>query len=233
MKKILIAVDDTVGSKAVIAPLYNLVQSPDKIVLLHIERLLGKTLMIDMLGEAELSTLRDELKDTEYKKELDRKAEKILNHYKVELQNSGFTGEIETVTRDGIPAEEILKVADEEGVDLIILGHYSNKGLNRVIAGSVAKDVQENAKVNVLVANSEFESSGSYSRNNAYIAISVITVVVLGIFLLFSELLFGFGNISVAIGGVFVMVFIFGVVAQKMGLLSTGVIIKKQREAGR
>ncbi|MDO9288821.1 MAG: universal stress protein, partial [Thermodesulfovibrionales bacterium] len=109
MKKILVAVDDTKGSKAVLAVFRNLVRPPEEVVLLHVERLEGRSLMIDMLGEAELSTLRESLKGTEYKEELDRKAEKILSYYRKELENSGLIS-VKTVIRDGIPAEEILKV---------------------------------------------------------------------------------------------------------------------------
>ncbi|MEK7196181.1 MAG: hypothetical protein AAB151_00805, partial [Nitrospirota bacterium] len=71
MKKILVAVDDSKGSRSVLSVFKNLVRPPEKVILLHVERLLGGSLMIDMLGEAELSTLRESLKGTEYKEELD------------------------------------------------------------------------------------------------------------------------------------------------------------------
>ena len=151
MKKILVAVDDTKGSKAVLAVFRNLVRPPEEVVLLHVERLEGRSLMIDMLGEAELSTLKESLKGTEYKEELDRKAEKIISYYKKELENSGLIS-VKTVIRDGIPAEEILKVAEEEGVDLIVTGFNEKQGIHRLITGCVSKDVERKANVPVLVA---------------------------------------------------------------------------------
>jgi len=151
MKKVLVAVDDTKGSKAVLSVFNNLVRPPEEVILLHVEKLLGRTLMIDMLGEAELSTLRESLKGTEYKEELDRKAEKILNYYKKELEDGGLI-RIKTLIREGIPVDEILKVAEEEGVELIITGCNEKKGLNRLITGCVSKDVERNATVPVLVA---------------------------------------------------------------------------------
>lgn len=151
MKKILVAVDDSKGSKAVLAVFKNLVRPPEKVILLHVERLLGGSLMIDMLGEAELSTLRESLRGTEYKEELDRKAEKILSYYRKELENSGLIS-VKTVIRDGIPAEEILKVAEEEGVDLIVTGFNEKQGIHRLITGCVSKEVERNATVPVLVA---------------------------------------------------------------------------------
>ena len=151
MKKILVAVDDSKGSKSVLSVFKNLVRPPEKVILLHVERLLGGSLMIDMLGEAELSTLRESLKGTEYKEELDRKAENILSYYRKELEKSGLIS-VKTVIRDGIPAEEILKVAEEEGVDLIVTGFNEKQGIHRLITGCVSKDVERNANVPVLVA---------------------------------------------------------------------------------
>lgn len=151
MKKILVAVDDSKGSKSVLSVFKNLVRPPEKVILLHVERLLGGSLMIDMLGEAELSTLRESLKGTEYKKELDRKAENILSYYRKELEKSGLIS-VKTVIRDGIPAEEILKVAEEEGVDLIVTGFNEKQGIHRLITGCVSKDVERSANVPVLVA---------------------------------------------------------------------------------
>ncbi|TAL27010.1 MAG: universal stress protein [Nitrospirae bacterium] len=151
MKKILVAVDDSKGSKAVLSVFKNLVRPPEKVILLHVERLLGRSLMVDMLGEAELSTLRESLKGTEYKEELDRKAEKILDYYRKEMENIGLIS-VKTMIRDGIPAEEILKVAEEEGVDLVITGFNEKQGLHRLITGCVSKEVERNASVPVLVA---------------------------------------------------------------------------------
>ena len=113
-------------------------------------------MMIDMLGEAELDTLRESLKGTEYKEALDRKSEKILNFYRKELENGGLVS-VKTVVRDGIPSEEIMKVAQEEVVDLIITG-YSEKGfLQRVVTGCVSRDIEKSAPVPVLVAKNPTE----------------------------------------------------------------------------
>jgi len=154
MKKVLISVDDTKGSKAVLSVFKNLVRPPQEVILLHVQRLEGKSLMIDMLGDAELSTLRESLRGTEYKEELDRKSEQILNYYKKELEDGGLIS-IRTVVRDGIAADEILKVAEEEKVDLIITGANENKGMMRIIAGCLPSEVERRSKVPVLVGKDE------------------------------------------------------------------------------
>lgn len=156
MKKVLIAVDETEGSKAVLSVFRNMVRPPEGVVLVHVQQLAGKSMMIDMLGEAEMSTLRESLKGTEHKEALDQKSQKILNFYKKELDNGGLV-RVKTVVRDGVPSEEIMKIAQEEGVDLIITGYNGKTLMQRLISGSVSKDVEKNAPVPVLVAKNPTE----------------------------------------------------------------------------
>jgi nucleotide-binding universal stress UspA family protein len=128
-----------------------------------VERLEVRSMMIDMLGEAELSTLRESLKGTEHKEKLDKKAEKILNYYKKEMENGGLVS-VKTVVREGIPSDEILKVAQEENVHLIITGCNGKTGLNRLITGCVSKDVEKNARVPVLVAKQTGDEASGWSK---------------------------------------------------------------------
>ncbi len=53
----------------------------------------------------------------------------------------------------GAPAEEVLKYAVEQGVDLIIMSTHGRKGLDRVLMGSVADHVLKHAPVPVLTVN--------------------------------------------------------------------------------
>ena len=157
MKKVLIAVDETEGSKAVLSVFKNMVRPPESVVLVHVQQLEGKSMMIDMLSDSELNTLREALTGTEHKELLDRKSEKILNFYRKELENGGLVS-VKTVTRDGIASEEILKVAQEEGVDLIITGYTGKTVMQRLFSGSISKDMEKNAPVPVLVAKNPSEA---------------------------------------------------------------------------
>src|SRR5262245_37856393 len=51
----------------------------------------------------------------------------------------------------GDPAEQILRRADEEGADLIVLGTHGRTGLARLLMGSVAETVLGGASCSVLV----------------------------------------------------------------------------------
>lgn len=183
MKKVLIAVDGTKASKAVLATFHNLVRQPERVILLHVEKLEGRSLMVDMLGDAEMSTLKESLTGTEYKDALDKKAQRILDYYKGELEDGGAVN-ITTKIRAGHPSDEILKAAAEEGVELILLGYSGRKGLNRIIAGSVAQEVQKNAKVPVLMAKKPVTCEEPYSWRDAITAVSVTTAIVFSLFLL-------------------------------------------------
>lgn len=50
----------------------------------------------------------------------------------------------------GYAAEEIVKCADEESVDMIIMGTHGRKGIDRILFGSVAEKVVKSANCPVL-----------------------------------------------------------------------------------
>lgn len=162
MKKVLMAVDETNGSNSVMSVFRTMVREPESVILVHVQRLQGRSLMIDMLSESEIKTIRESMKGTEHKEALDRKAEQIMDRFKAEVEKIGSVT-VKTVVREGIPSEEILKVARDEQVDLIIMGCNGKSGLQRFVSGCVTKDVERNSTVPVLVAK-----TGGCEKNIAY-----------------------------------------------------------------
>lgn len=151
MKKILIAVDDTKGTKKAFAMANNVCCkiSPESIILLYVEKFEGRSLIDEMLGDAELATLEEVLKGSEYQEALDQKAERILNYYKNTLESKGVTG-IKTLVKKGHPAEEILKTASKEKADMIIIGSRG-KRTSHLFMGSVSREVVNGADMPVLL----------------------------------------------------------------------------------
>jgi len=152
MKKILIAVDETKGTKELFNVCINMCSCarPEAIILCYVEKLEGRSLMDDtLLSISEMSTLKDVLEGTEYQEALDKKAKAVLDYYKKALEEKGLTG-IKTVIRKGHPAEEILKAADEEGVDLIMVGSRGTR-TSHLFMGSVSREVVNTARLPVLV----------------------------------------------------------------------------------
>src|SRR5437899_2736263 len=59
--------------------------------------------------------------------------------------------EVRHVLLEGSPAEEIIRYATEQAMDLIVMGTHGRTGLERLLMGSVAEQVVREAKCSVLV----------------------------------------------------------------------------------
>jgi nucleotide-binding universal stress UspA family protein len=59
--------------------------------------------------------------------------------------------DFETVILEGHPSHEIIEFAENNNMDLIIMGTLGKSGLDRFLLGSVAEKVLRNSKVPVLV----------------------------------------------------------------------------------
>jgi nucleotide-binding universal stress UspA family protein len=123
---------------------------PKSIALVYVEKFEGnKTLIDEMLGNAEMATLKQVLKGTEYQAALDRKAKTILTYYKKVLTDKGLTG-VKTIVKQGHPAEEILKTAGEVKADVVVVGSRG-KRTTHLFMGSVSREVADRADIPVLL----------------------------------------------------------------------------------
>ena len=55
------------------------------------------------------------------------------------------------ITVEGVPADEICTLAENENIDLIVMSSHGRTGLSRVLVGSVAEKVLRAAKCPVLI----------------------------------------------------------------------------------
>lgn len=65
---------------------------------------------------------------------------------------------VETVRVEGDPAADILRVAGDRKVDLIVMGTHGRRGLRRWIAGSVAEHVVRAAPCPVMTVHAPAEA---------------------------------------------------------------------------
>jgi universal stress protein A len=65
---------------------------------------------------------------------------------------------IKTVSKIGIPANEIVRLVEEESVDLIVMGTHGWTGFKHLILGSTAENVVRTAKCPVLTVKSTEEN---------------------------------------------------------------------------
>ena len=152
MKKMLIAVDESKGS---VKAVENLLETfpppyPEETVLVYVEKIEGKSLIDEMLGDAEMSTLKESIQGTEYQEMLDKKAVTVLDYFEKMMKEKGVTN-IKRVTREGHPADEILAVAKEENVGMIVMGSRGNRLSKLLLMGSVSREVANRAEMPVLI----------------------------------------------------------------------------------
>lgn len=65
---------------------------------------------------------------------------------------------VESVILEGNPSEELIKYAEKENMDIVIMGTVGRTGLDRMILGSVAGNVVRHSKVPVMVLREKCES---------------------------------------------------------------------------
>ena len=58
---------------------------------------------------------------------------------------------VEPVLLDGNPSEELIQYAEEEEMDIVVMGTLGKTGLNRLLLGSVAENLVRHSKVPVMV----------------------------------------------------------------------------------
>lgn len=63
--------------------------------------------------------------------------------------------EIEGFNVEGHPAEEIIKLSENQAADLIVMGTLGKSGLDRFLLGSVAEKVSRNSLIPVMVVRGE------------------------------------------------------------------------------
>lgn len=76
-------------------------------------------------------------------------AKNYLNEMAERLKAEGIA--VDTDIADGLPADEILRYAEEKGVDLIVISTHGKTGVSRWFSGSVAEKVVSQSFIPVLV----------------------------------------------------------------------------------
>ncbi|MDD3246830.1 MAG: universal stress protein [Methanosarcina sp.] len=82
--------------------------------------------------------------------------EKVVSKLKQLGEDSGV--EIREVLLDGCPSDEIIHFAENNNVDLIVMGTLGKTGLEKFLMGSVAEKVVRGSKVPVMVVRTGKQS---------------------------------------------------------------------------
>jgi len=80
---------------------------------------------------------------------IEEEARKEVSAMEKELKESGF--EVKARIETGIPLREILRIEEEEGVSVIIIGSHGKSNIEEMLLGSVSEKVVRKSKNPVLV----------------------------------------------------------------------------------
>lgn len=85
--------------------------------------------------------------------DLQEVAEAVLARAVGELEAEGV--EVETHAREGDPADVIIRVAEEVGAELIVVGSRGLTGLERFLLGSVSSKLSQHAPTSLMVVRDD------------------------------------------------------------------------------
>lgn len=81
----------------------------------------------------------------------DRRLQKLIEEF---IEPTSEQVEASWVIESGLPAEKIVEYANENNVDLIVMGTHGRTGLKRMVMGSVAEAVVRHAQCPVIAVKS-------------------------------------------------------------------------------
>ena len=126
----------------------------DATILAHVSelaRLTGAELLLVHVADGWAARNFDQLKLRESEEmKTDRE---YLEKVKADLQARGFT--VETRLAMGDPATELIKVSEEQGVDLIAMSTHGHRLIGDILLGATADRVRHLVKVPVLLLRAQ------------------------------------------------------------------------------
>ena len=126
----------------------------DRTILSHVSelaRLTGAALLLVHVADGWAARNFNQLKLRESEEmKIDRD---YLDRLQGELEKSGLT--VETRLAMGDPADELVKVSEEQGVDLIAMSTHGHRFVKDVLLGATADKVRHLVKVPVLLLRAQ------------------------------------------------------------------------------
>ena len=108
-------------------------------------------IMAKQIGVEKITAIHSEIGGTKTKPEKIRDGKEILAEAEERGKNKGVQVQTHILVRGHEPADDIVKFAEENNYNHIVIGHRGFTGLKRVLLGSVAKEVVERAHCAVTV----------------------------------------------------------------------------------
>lgn len=110
----------------------------------------GEIIILSVAGKLTSSAFQSRKKVKKVNERLQKEAEAAVKSMAAKFDPSL---NVKTMVKTGFPAETINAVAEEEGVELIVISASGKSGLHRFIIGSVAEKVLKTADIDVLLVH--------------------------------------------------------------------------------
>ena len=112
----------------------------------------GEIIILSVAGRLTSSAFQSRKKIKKVNDKLKKDAIKFVDNMAAKFDD-GYN--VKKMVLTGFPAEEIKKVTEEEGVDLIIISASGKSGIHRFVIGSVAEKVLKDSEIDVLLVHND------------------------------------------------------------------------------
>ncbi len=113
----------------------------------------GEIIALHVVETSSFSDIRARDLKKEMKEMLKDEGDQTLEELMEFSQKKNFQGNITAKVEEGSPAEKILHLAEDDSVDLVVMGTSGKHGIDRFLIGSVAEKVVRNSTSPVLVVH--------------------------------------------------------------------------------
>ena len=110
----------------------------------------GEIIILSVVIELRKTAFHSSRQVEKVNKEAFKDAERYVNEMKEAFDDSV---NVKTKVVVGLPSDTIVEVAEDEGVDLIVIASSGKSGFHRFVIGSVAEKVLKNASMDVLLVH--------------------------------------------------------------------------------
>lgn len=145
LKKIMIATDDSICSRMAVNKGIEIARLSG-----------GKVYAVYVVSTDYFSSMAVDLDWERMHEALDKEGHQAVNYVKGIGEMEGVT--VESVLLEGHPADELIRYAEENGMDIVVMGTLGKTGIERLLLGSVAGNVVRHSKVPVMVVREKCKS---------------------------------------------------------------------------
>lgn len=112
----------------------------------------GEIIILSVAGRLTSSAFQSRRKVRKVNEKLKKDAQRFVDNMAAKFDDDLNVTKMVLI---GFPAETIKEVADNEGVDLIVISASGKSGIHRFVLGSVAEKVLKNSDVDVLLVHND------------------------------------------------------------------------------